>query len=126
MSRDYTDYPERESRHIVKNERNDYQDKFFHDIDLDFLLDAIMNIELEGYTLNIVNNKLQLLDNDGDGVYSIELDDKKVYYLVNVKDFGDIKFCYSYDNEIFEEIRDIEVLKDVVNKMSREAAVFLK
>ena len=59
-------------------------------------------------------------------VYSIELDDKKVYYLVNVKDFGDIKFCYSYDNEMFEEIRDIEVLKDVVSKMGRGAAVFLK
>lgn len=73
MSRDYSDYPERESRHIVKNERNDYQDKFFHDIDLDFLLDAIMNIELEGYTLNIVNNKLQLLDNDGDVVSEVDI-----------------------------------------------------
>lgn len=59
-------------------------------------------------------------------IYSIELDDKKVYYLVNVKDFGDIKFCYSYDDEIFEEIRDIEVLKDVVSKMGRGAAIFLK
>lgn len=73
MARDYSDYPERESRHIVKNERNDYQDKFFHDIDLDFLLDAIMNIELEGYTLNIVNNKLQLLDNDGDVVSEVDI-----------------------------------------------------
>ena len=59
-------------------------------------------------------------------IYSIELDDKKVYYLINIKDFGDIKFCYSYDEEIYEEIKDIEVLKEVVNKMSREAAVFLQ
>ena len=59
-------------------------------------------------------------------VYSIELDDKKVYYLVNVKDFGDIKFCYSYDDEIFEEIRDIDVLKNIVSKMGRGAAIFLK
>lgn len=59
-------------------------------------------------------------------VYSVELDDKKIYYLINVKDFGDIKFCYSYDEETFEEIKDIEVLKKVVDKMARGAAVVLK
>lgn len=59
-------------------------------------------------------------------MYSVELDDKKVYYLINVKDFGDIKFCYSYDDEIFEEIRDIDVLKNIVSKMGRGAAIFLK
>ena len=59
-------------------------------------------------------------------VYSIELDDKKVYYLINIKDFSDIKFCYSYDEEIFEEIKDIGVLKVIVSKMGRGAAIFLK
>lgn len=73
MNRDYTDYPERNSEHIVQNEHNEYQDKFFHDIDLAFLLDAIQNIELEGYSLNIVNNKLQLLDNDGDVVSEVDI-----------------------------------------------------
>lgn len=73
MNRDYTDYPERNSEHIVKNEHNEYQDKFFHDIDLAFLLDAINNIELEGYSLNIVNNKLQLLNNDGDVVSEVDI-----------------------------------------------------
>ncbi len=73
MNRDYTDYPERNSEHIVKNEHNEYQDKFFHDIDLAFLLDAIQNIELEGYSLNIVNNKLQLLNDDGDIVSEVDI-----------------------------------------------------
>lgn len=59
-------------------------------------------------------------------IYSVELDDKKVYYLINVKDFGDIKFCYSYDEDIFEEIRDVEVLKEIVKKMAKGAAACLK
>lgn len=59
-------------------------------------------------------------------MYSVELDDKKVYYLINVKDFGDIRFCYSYGEDIFEEIRDVEVLKDVVKKMAKGAAACLK
>ena len=58
--------------------------------------------------------------------YSIELNDKKVYYLINIKDFGDIKFCYSYDGEIYEEIKDIEVLKEIVSKMGKAAATLLK
>lgn len=75
MNRDYTDYPERNSEHIVQNEHNEYQDKFFHDIDLAFLLDAIQNIEAEGYTLNINSgtNKLQLLDHEGHVVSEVTL-----------------------------------------------------
>ena len=73
-------------------------------------------------------NKCYKFDNGNtyNVIYSIELNDKKVYYLINVKDFGDIKFCYSYDEEIYEEIKDIEVLKEVVNKMARGAAIYLK
>ena len=73
-------------------------------------------------------NKCYKFDNGNtyNVIYSIELNDKKVYYLINVKDFGDIKFCYSYDEEIYEEIKDVEVLKEVVNKMARGAAIYLK
>ncbi len=59
-------------------------------------------------------------------VYSIELDDQMIYYLININDFSDFKFCHSYEEIIFEEIKDTEVLKKVIDVMSKGAAVFLK
>ena len=42
-------------------------------------------------------------------VYSIELDDKKVYYLINVKDFGAVGDGQTDDTEAFQAARKSEI-----------------
>ena len=76
---------------------------------------------------NIVNRNV-LLDNNNTYkiVYSIDMNDRVVYYLVNVNDFSDLKFCYMIDDDTFEEIRSKDELKEIVMNLSRGASVFLK
>ena len=73
-------------------------------------------------------NKNVLLDNNSiyKIVYSISLSDKEVYYLINVDDFSDIKFCYMYGENEFEEIRDKEELKAITKELSKNVNLFIR
>lgn len=77
--------------------------------------------------INVVN-KCVLLDNNNTYkiAYSITLEEVEVFYLINVKDISDIKFCYKIDDETFEEIRDKDILADVVDELTRGATLFYK
>ena len=73
MSRDYSQTPERDFRHSIRNERNDYQDKFFHDIDLDFLLKNLKALEERGYYFEVVDTTVYMYDTDGNLVTSFDV-----------------------------------------------------
>ncbi len=76
---------------------------------------------------NIVDKNV-LLDNNNTYkiVYSIDINDKIVYYLININDFSDIKFCYMVNDSIFEEVRDRDELTKIIGSFAREAAIFFK
>ncbi len=69
-----------------------------------------------------------LLDNNAvyKIVYSIELSDRIIYYLINVQDFSDLKFCYEVGDNEFEEIRDKEELKTIVRELNRSVNIFIR
>lgn len=72
MARDYNKYSDRNYKHgITKNSKNTYYDKFFHDINLDFILDLINKLTVDTYTLKLVGGKIQLLDSTGKVVSEI-------------------------------------------------------
>lgn len=73
MAHNYEEFPFPEFRHAIKNGKNNYRNKFFHDIDLSFLLKWMENIEGENYTIRIVDNKLQLIDSEGEVVSEVDL-----------------------------------------------------
>ena len=73
MAHDYAEFPFRDFKHAIKEGKNTYRNKFFHDIDLGFLLKWMENIEGENYTIKIVGNKLQLIDSTGTVVSEVDL-----------------------------------------------------
>lgn len=73
MAHNYEEFPFPEFKHAIKNGKNTYRNKFFHDIDLSFLLRWMENIEGENYTIRIVDNVLQLIDGDGNVVSEVNL-----------------------------------------------------
>ena len=73
MAHNYEEFPFPEFKHAIKNGKNNYRNKFFHDIDLSFLLRWMENIEGENYTIRIVDNVLQLVDGDGNVVSEVNL-----------------------------------------------------
>ena len=66
MNRDYEDFPENEFKHVVEYGKNNYRNKFFHDIDLSFILEWMNDAEIQAgdYTLAISEDGtlLQLLN----------------------------------------------------------------
>lgn len=73
MAHNYEEFPFPEFKHAIKNGKNEYRNKFFHDIDLSFLLRWMENIEGENYTIRIVDNVLQLIDGEGQVVSEVNL-----------------------------------------------------
>lgn len=73
MAHNYEEFPFPEFKHAIKNGKNSYRNKFFHDIDLSFLLRWMENIEGENYTIRIIDNVLQLVDGDGQVVSEVNL-----------------------------------------------------
>ena len=73
MAHNYEEFPFRDFKHAIKEGKNTYRNKFFHDIDLGFLLKWMENIEGENYTIKIVGNKLQLIDSTGTVVSEVDL-----------------------------------------------------
>ena len=73
MAHDYAEFPFRDFKHAIKEGKNTYRNKFFHDIDLGFLLKWMESIEGENYTIKIVANKLQLIDSTGTVVSEVDL-----------------------------------------------------
>ena len=73
-------------------------------------------------------NRNVLLDNGSTYkiAYSISLSDRNIYYFINVDDFSDIKFCYMVGEDEFEEIRDKEELKTIVEKLNRNVNMFVR
>lgn len=59
-------------------------------------------------------------------VYSISSSNGDVYYLINVNDFSDLKFCYWTGDNEFEEIRDIDKLKDIVGELNESVNIFIR
>lgn len=73
MAHNYEEFPFPEFKHAIKNGKNSYRNKFFHDIDLSFLLRWMENIEGENYTIRITDNVLQLVDGEGQVVSEVNL-----------------------------------------------------
>ena len=73
MAHNYEEFPFRDFKHAIKEGKNTYRNKFFHDIDLGFLLKWMENIEGENYTIKITGNKLQLIDSTGTVVSEVDL-----------------------------------------------------
>ena len=73
MAHNYEEFPFRDFKHAIKEGKNTYRNKFFHDIDLGFLLKWMESIEGENYTIKIVGNKLQLIDSTGTVVSEVDL-----------------------------------------------------
>lgn len=73
MAHNYEEFPFPEFKHTIKNGKNSYRNKFFHDIDLSFLLRWMENIEGENYTIRIIDNVLQLVDGEGHVVSEVNL-----------------------------------------------------
>lgn len=73
-------------------------------------------------------DKNVLLDNNSlyKIVYSITLSDREVYYLININDFSDLKFCYKVGDDEFEEICDKEELKTIVKELNGNVNMFLR
>ena len=76
---------------------------------------------------NIIDRNV-VLDNDGvyKIPYSITLDDKTIYYLINTNDFSDMKFCYLIGEDELEEILDKEELVPIVEEFNRNINMFLR
>ena len=72
MKRDYSNI-DRDYEHSIKGIRNNYRNKFFHDIDLDFILEYMSKIESGEYTLEVVDGYLRLVDKDGNVVSQVPL-----------------------------------------------------
>ena len=53
MAHNYEEFPFRDFKHAIKEGKNTYRNKFFHDIDLGFLLKWMESIEGENYTIKI-------------------------------------------------------------------------
>ena len=73
MAHNYEEFPFNDFKHCITSGKNNYRNKFFHDIDLSFLLKWMENIEGENYTIRIVDNKLQLIDSEGEVVSEVDL-----------------------------------------------------
>lgn len=73
MAHNYEEFPFPEFKHAIKSGKNTYRNKFFHDIDLSFLLKWMESIEGENYTIRIVGNKLQLINGEGQVVSEVTL-----------------------------------------------------
>jgi len=73
MAHNYEEFPFPDFKHAIKSGKNTYRNKFFHDIDLSFLLKWMENIEGENYTIRIVDNKLQLINAEGQVVSEVNL-----------------------------------------------------
>ena len=73
MAHNYEEFPFPEFKHAIKNGKNSYRNKFFHDIDLSFILKWMDSIEGENYTIRIVGDKLQLIDGEGQVVSEVTL-----------------------------------------------------
>lgn len=73
MAHNYEEFPFSDFKHAIKNGKNTYRNKFFHDIDLSFLLKWMESIEGENYTIRIVGDKLQLIDGEGQVVSEVTL-----------------------------------------------------
>lgn len=73
MAHNYEEFPFPEFKHAIKSGKNTYRNKFFHDIDLSFLLKWMESIEGENYTIRIVGDKLQLIDGEGQVVSEVTL-----------------------------------------------------
>ncbi len=73
-------------------------------------------------------NKNVMLDNNliYKIVYCITLEDKDIYYLININDFSDLKFCYLVGHNEFEEIRNKEELKTIVNGLLKSVNTFIR
>lgn len=73
MAHNYEEFPFPDFKHAIKSGKNTYRNKFFHDIDLSFLLKWMESIEGENYTIRIVGDKLQLIDGEGQVVSEVTL-----------------------------------------------------
>lgn len=73
-------------------------------------------------------NKNVLLDNGSTYkiVYSILLSEQTIFYMINIDDFSDLKFCYGVDDGEFEEIRDIDKIKAIVKEFNKNVNMFLR
>lgn len=73
-------------------------------------------------------NKNVLLDNNSTYkiVYSINVNDRVVYYLINIDDFSDIKFCHMTSDDELEEIRSKDELTEIVKSLGKGASIFIK
>ena len=76
---------------------------------------------------NIIN-KTVLLDNNAiyKIVYSISLSDREIFYLININDFSDLKFCYKVGDDEYEEIRDKDELKTIVKELNKSVNMFIR
>ena len=75
MARDYSDFPKEEFLHVVKNMHNEYQDRFFHDIDLGWLVKALQNINVDQIADIEYNDETHMLvfyNEDGDVIAEVE------------------------------------------------------
>ena len=75
MARDYSDFPKDEFLHVVKNMHNEYQDKFFHDIDLGWLVKALQNINVDQIADIEYNDETHMLvfyNENGDVIAEVE------------------------------------------------------
>lgn len=73
-------------------------------------------------------DKNVILDNNGmyKIVYSITLSDKTIYYLININDFSDLKFCSLVGDNEYEEICDKEELKSIVGELNKDVNIFIR
>lgn len=58
--------------------------------------------------------------------YSITIADKEVFYMVNIDDYSDLKFCYKVSSDEYEEILDREELKIIVKELSKCVNTFIR
>ena len=68
MAHNYEEFPFNDFKHCITSGKNNYRNKFFHDIDLSFILEWMREVDPEGkdYTIRIVDeDKLELIDGSG-------------------------------------------------------------
>lgn len=74
MSRSYEDIPVNDFLHVIENGKNEYQNKFFHDIDLGFILEWMSDFNPAiNLTLATSGTTLQIKDLNGDVISSLDL-----------------------------------------------------
>ncbi len=80
--------------------------------------------------MNIFNivNKNVLFDNNCvyKIVYSVTVAGREVFYLINVDDYSDLKFCYKVASDKYEEILDKYELKVIVKELLKYVNTFIK